>query len=82
MQAGHFHHGHLDYDLLNLKPQCARCNKWLHGNLNEYAHHLQQLEGADVFDRLKEKMKLEQPLNVVKIQKLLIHYKKLNAKLK
>ena len=40
LQAGHYIHGALDFDLDNLKPQCPHCNHHLHGNLGAYAEHL------------------------------------------
>ena len=53
LQCGHFHHGTLDYDLRNLKKQCARCNKWLHGNLAEYAANLVKEFGPIEFEKLR-----------------------------
>ena len=40
MDCGHYIHNRLDYELNNLKPQCKRCNKWLHGNLAIYGERL------------------------------------------
>lgn len=39
-QAGHFKHGRLDFDEMNINCQCVRCNKWLHGNGIAYAMNL------------------------------------------
>ena len=36
MNAGHFIHGKLDYDEMNINCQCVSCNKWNHGNLGIY----------------------------------------------
>lgn len=38
--AGHYKHGCLDFDDMNINFQCVRCNKWLSGNLSEYALYL------------------------------------------
>jgi len=78
LQAGHFHHGHLDFEPLNIHPQCARCNKWLHGNLNEYAHALVKKYGPDIFDRLAELKKNETPPTIIELQQKLEHLRKLN----
>lgn len=41
LQAGHFIHGSYDFDTeLNIRPQCASCNKWNHGRPLEYYLHL------------------------------------------
>jgi hypothetical protein len=40
MHAAHFIHGRLDYDSMNVKPCCAACNTYKHGNLGAYAMHL------------------------------------------
>ena len=47
MQTGHLFHGRLDYSLLNLKPQCPRCNIWLNGNGAVYAMKMTELIGID-----------------------------------
>ena len=51
-QAGHFRHGRLDFDEMNVNCQCARCNKWLHGRLDEYAIRLKAKYGEKKFDAL------------------------------
>lgn len=45
--AGHFIHGKLDFDKRNRRPQCPRCNTFLHGNLGVYAERLIE-EGIDL----------------------------------
>ena len=52
LQAGHFHHGVLDFDEININAQCARCNKWLHGNLSQYAVYLINKYGQEAFNQL------------------------------
>ena len=51
-QAGHFCHGRLDFDEMNLHCSCARCNCWLHGNLGVYAINLDKLCGAGAAEAL------------------------------
>jgi hypothetical protein len=40
MHAGHFKHGRLDFDPMNVNCQCAYCNTYNHGNLGEYGVRL------------------------------------------
>jgi len=37
LQCGHFFHNKLDFDLRNLRPQCASCNMYKSGDLANYA---------------------------------------------
>jgi len=50
--AGHFHHGKLDFDRVNIHCQCIGCNKYKHGNLGLYAIHLVKQYGIEVVDDL------------------------------
>ena len=50
--AGHYKHGVLDYDDMNINYQCVRCNKWLSGNLGEYARYLIKNYGQEEFEKL------------------------------
>ena len=40
MHAGHFKHGRLDFDPMNVHCQCPGCNTYKHGNLGEYGVRL------------------------------------------
>jgi len=52
-QAGHFiHKDCLDHERRNIHCQCVKCNKWLHGNLGEYANRLIQEYGRNIVDTL------------------------------
>lgn len=53
-QAGHFHHDKLDFDRRNIHCQCVRCNKWLSGNLGNYALHLMEDIGIEGINKLKQ----------------------------
>ena len=52
LHCGHFHHNKLDFDLRNLRPQCAHCNTYNHGNLSVYGTKLAQEYGAEGMDKL------------------------------
>jgi len=54
-QAGHFYHGVLDFDEININRQCARCNKWLHGNLAVYSNYLLEKYGEQAFKDLTKR---------------------------
>lgn len=51
--AGHFWHGVLDFDEININGQCVRCNKWLSGNLAIYSTYLLSNYGKEVFQDLE-----------------------------
>ena len=53
MHCGHYIHGKLDYDLRNLKAQCPRCNRFLHGNLGVYAEKLIEIYGLNWIKKLR-----------------------------
>ena len=52
LDAGHFYHGKLDFDEMNIHAQCTKCNRFLHGNLGEYAIRLIDTYGREAFDEL------------------------------
>lgn len=54
LQAGHFWHGKLDFDPRNLRPQCKRCNKFLSGNLDNYAMFLIDEVGLEAVKKLRQ----------------------------
>lgn len=51
--AGHFWHGVLDFDEMNIHGQCVRCNKYMSGNLAVYSTYLIEKYGLKAFDDLK-----------------------------
>jgi hypothetical protein len=53
LQAGHYWHGKLDFDVRNIHPQCVRCNKWLHGNLDNYSMKLIDELGLEEVKQLR-----------------------------
>jgi hypothetical protein len=58
-QAGHYRHGKLDFDPDNLHCQCARCNKWLHGNLGTYTLNLISLHSKKWVEKLVQRSNTE-----------------------
>lgn len=67
-QAGHFvHRDCLDFDERNIHCQCPRCNKWLNGNLIEYAVRLEKLYGFGIIRELK---KLGDKIRIFKVGEL------------
>ncbi len=53
--CGHFiHKDCMDFVRENLHCQCAKCNRFLHGNLIQYAIELEKQYGAGIIQRLKK----------------------------
>lgn len=44
----------MDFNERNIHPQCVKCNKWLHGNLDNYTVHLIQKYGPEIIQELEE----------------------------
>jgi hypothetical protein len=55
MHAGHFWHGYLDFDEMNINCQCPYCNTFLHGNLGVYARKLIEKYGVEKFDQMAQR---------------------------
>ena len=55
MNAGHCIHRVLDFDEININPQCRRCNKFLHGNLETYTMYLLLTYGEQALKDLHER---------------------------
>lgn len=56
LQAGHFYHSKLDFEPLNIHPQCVYCNHHIRGNLNVYATNLVRDHGAEVLEFIKKEV--------------------------
>lgn len=52
IHCGHFWHGALDFDLRNIKPQCAGCNMFRNGDLANYSSRLIREHGEEWFKEL------------------------------
>lgn len=50
--AGHYKHGRLDFDEMNIHCQCIHCNKYLNGNLGTYNMKLIEKYGKEAVDDL------------------------------
>lgn len=76
MNAGHYiHRDALDFEELNINPQCVRCNKWLSGNLGVYAARLIEVFGLKAFQKLEAKRYLIRKFSREELEKLKIFYK-------
>lgn len=53
LQAGHYWHGVLDFDEVNINAQCSGCNHFRSGNLALYASYLINKHGVDAFKALE-----------------------------
>lgn len=58
LQAGHFLHNGNDYDERNIHAQCARCNKWLHGNGTKYYEFMLTTYGMEVIEELEREKRV------------------------
>lgn len=56
MDCGHFIHDKGDFLKDNLKPQCSRCNRFLHGNLGVYAERLIEDNGLEWVKDLRQRV--------------------------
>ena len=52
LQAGHYLHNKLDFDSINVHPQCQQCNGYKHGSPREYAKYLVEQYGVNVLKEL------------------------------
>lgn len=53
--AGHYWHGKLDFDEVNINGQCVNCNLWNSGRLAEYTTYLIDKYGIEEFEALKQR---------------------------
>jgi hypothetical protein len=78
-QAGHFCHGRLDFDEINLNTQCVRCNHFLSGNLGLYALFLDKKYGAGTAEALIYRSHSQSnKFSRDELNEMLIKYKTLN----
>lgn len=54
-QAGHFWHGVLDFDEMNINLQCKSCNLFKSGNLAPYSLYLIKKHGIEKFEDLEKR---------------------------
>jgi len=53
LEAGHYIHNKLDFDPMNRRAQCNRCNQHLSGNLGIYGEKLIKEYGTDKIDEMR-----------------------------
>jgi Bacteriophage Lambda NinG protein len=83
MHAGHFKpqgiYKSVKYDPCNVRPQCLRCNKFLHGNLGAYSIALEKRFGFGILQTLERRSKLYFDYTVPLLEKMTV-VAKLGAK--
>ena len=81
MDLGHYIHKNcLDFDTVNLKPQCTFCNRFKHGNLGIYAERLIAEYGEQAIAELRVRSQQIRKFTVSELEELIVNYK-LNLKL-
>ena len=55
LNAGHFWHGVLDFDEININAQCTKCNNYMSGNLAPYSIYLIRKYGQVAFEDLERR---------------------------
>jgi hypothetical protein len=61
-------HNKLDFEPLNIHPQCIRCNRWLHGNLGSYSLWLIRTYGPDILETIDTLERDWKPLTSEELQ--------------
>jgi hypothetical protein len=80
LQAGHYvKRGHMAvrFDEGNVKPQCARCNLYLRGNMDEFARRIVFHYGAEELERIMKKKWEVKKFTREELEGLIAKYKKL-----
>ena len=78
MQCGHYIHGNwMDFILLNLHCQCAKCNKFLSGNLGVYAERMMSEYGEQALKELRDysDQNKNKKYNIFELETLIETYK-------
>ena len=57
LHAGHYKHRVLDFDELNINPQCSQCNTFNHGKADEYYIFLVKKYGQKMVNDLRVRAK-------------------------
>lgn len=77
MHAGHFKHGKLDFDTMNVNPQCPGCNTYRGGKLDVYALRLIDHYGLKKVRELERRANQEIKLTVGDLEAIIENYKSL-----
>lgn len=76
--AGHFvpkTSRSIKYDERNIHSQCARCNRYMSGNIHNYFVNMERLYGREVVDTLLEEKGKTKKYSEVEIDELICYYK-------
>jgi hypothetical protein len=76
MHAGHYHHGRLDFNRLNIHPQCVRCNLRLHGNLGLYGERLIEEHGVEAVKDLRLRANTVHVYTIKELEEIVGRYQK------
>lgn len=76
MDAGHYIHGRLDHHPNNIRAQCTRCNRFLHGNLGRYAERLLAEIGPDAFYQIRLEANQVKKWEVPELEEKIRYYEK------
>ena len=78
MELGHYiHKDCLDYDIVNLHPQCNYCNRRLHGNHGLYAERLIAEFGETAIAELRVRSEQVKKFTIFELEELITKYKTL-----
>ena len=76
MDLSHYiHKNSLDFDIVNLHSCCARCNRFLHGNLGVYAERLIAEYGEDAVIALRQRANQVRKFTIFELEKIIDNYK-------
>lgn len=77
LQAGHFiHRDCLDFDERNIHAQCSRCNKFLSGNLIQYAMFMEEKYGRGIIQELDQLSKQIRKFRREELEEIISKYSK------
>lgn len=73
-QAGHWKHGKLDFDEMNLNGQCRADNYYKSGRLDIYTIRLVEMYGLEAVKDLEKRAKVTKKYSVEELQEIIIKY--------
>lgn len=76
LDAGHYIHGRLDYDEININAQCTYCNRFLHGNLGVYGEKLIEKYGLERIQELRREANQAKKYTIDELEDLIAHYQR------
>ena len=74
-QAGHWKHGKLDFDEMNLNGQCRSCNYFRSGNLGIYTIRLIEKYGLEKVKDLERRAEIVKKYSVEELKEIIEKYK-------